>query len=230
MSDAGGRFSRCAPKRQRLQRTCMNDRDTYLQQLKQRESELAWTSMRFDFNRIEELHRSGQEAWNVGSGSVLDAADALTEPHQVSHLLGYLLHTAVDHLHALKTLLADAETQHKFAPYTLIRGSIEQPQLLCGSSKTLIPDSLHEGLCLWRIRIYGIKGAPQGWSIKTPILTRTLITPQKRPRSKRCNHRRGQEAAPRQRDDRDCGRRLRPARFPFDLADVLSCSPWTPVG
>ncbi|MDN3483553.1 hypothetical protein QMA10_16705 [Arthrobacter sp. APC 3897] len=91
----------------------------------QRESDLAWTGMRLDFNRIEEWHRSGQKAWNVGSGSVLDTADALTEPHQVSHLLGYLLHTAVDHLHALKTLLADAEAQHTFAPYTLIRGSIE---------------------------------------------------------------------------------------------------------
>lgn len=103
----------------------MSDRETYFQQLTQRESELAWTGMRFDFNRIEEWHRSGQEASSVGSGSVLDAADALTEPHQVSHLIGYLLHTAVDHLHALKTLLADAEAQHTFAPFTLIRGSIE---------------------------------------------------------------------------------------------------------
>lgn len=103
----------------------MSDRETYLQQLTQREAELARAGMRFDFNRIEEWHRSGQEAWNIGSGSVLDAADALTEPHQVSHLIGYLLHTAVDHLHALKTLLADVEAQHTFAPYTLIRGSIE---------------------------------------------------------------------------------------------------------
>jgi hypothetical protein len=103
----------------------MSDRETYFQQLTQRESELAWAGMSLDFKRIEEWHRSGQEAWNVGSGSVLEVADALTEPHQVSHLIGYLLHTAVDHLHALKTLLADAEAQHTFAPYTLIRGSLE---------------------------------------------------------------------------------------------------------
>lgn len=103
----------------------MSKRETYFQQLTQRESELAWTGMRFDFKRIEEWHRSSQEDWNVGSGSVLDAADALTEPHQVSHLIGYLLHTAVDHLHALKTLLAGAKAQHTFAPYTLIRGCIE---------------------------------------------------------------------------------------------------------
>ena len=95
------------------------------QQLSPRESDLAWAGMKLDFIRIEEWHRTGQEAWNVAAGSVLEAADALTEPHQVSHLIGYLLHTAVDHLHALKTLLADARAQHTFAPYTLIRGSIE---------------------------------------------------------------------------------------------------------
>ena len=103
----------------------MSDRETYFQQLTKRDTQLAWTGMGFDFNRIEEWHRSGQQAWNVSSGSVLDAVDALTEPHQGSHLLGYLLHTAVDHLHALKTLLVDAQALHTFAPYTLIRGSIE---------------------------------------------------------------------------------------------------------
>lgn len=103
----------------------MSEQETYFQQLTQRESELAWRGMRFDFERIEGWHLSGRDAWNVSAGSVLGVADALTEPHQVSHLLGYLLHTAVDHLHALKTLLADAAAQHTFAPYTLIRGSIE---------------------------------------------------------------------------------------------------------
>lgn len=103
----------------------MSDRETYFQQLTQRESDLAWTGMEFDFKRIEKWHRTGQEAWDVASGSLLDVVDVLTEPHQVSHLIGYLLHTAVDHLHALKTLLADAKAQHTFAPYTMIRGAIE---------------------------------------------------------------------------------------------------------
>ena len=103
----------------------MSDRETYFQRLTQRQSDLAWKGMELDFQRIEKWHLTGQEAWNVAPGSLLDVADALTEPHQVSHLIGYLLHTAVDHLHALKTLLADAKAQHTFAPYTLIRGSIE---------------------------------------------------------------------------------------------------------
>lgn len=103
----------------------MSDRATYFQQLSKHDSDLAWKGMSLEFERIEEWQRSGQAAWSVGSGSVLDVADALTEPHQTSHLLGYQLHTAVDHLHALKTLIADAEAQHTFAPYTLIRGSVE---------------------------------------------------------------------------------------------------------
>lgn len=103
----------------------MRGRESYFQQLTQRESELARLGMEFDFERIEEWHLSGQKAWDVASGSLLEVADELTEPHQVSHLIGYLLHTAVDHLHALKSLLADAKAQHTFAPYTLIRGSIE---------------------------------------------------------------------------------------------------------
>ncbi|MCT9868352.1 hypothetical protein [Paenarthrobacter aurescens] len=103
----------------------MSERETYFQKLTPRETELAWTGMKFDFQRIEKWHKAGQDAWNVSSGSLLDAVDGLNEPLQVSHLIGYLLHTAVDHLHALKTLLADANAQHTFAPYTLIRGSIE---------------------------------------------------------------------------------------------------------
>jgi len=81
--------------------------------------------MGFDFQRIDTWHKTGQEPHDAAPGSLLHIADAMTEPHQVSHLIGFLLHTAVDHLHALKSLMADAKAQHTFAPYTLIRGAIE---------------------------------------------------------------------------------------------------------
>ncbi|MFC0249075.1 hypothetical protein ACFFIO_11255 [Citricoccus parietis] len=103
----------------------MSERQTYFQPLSPRETEIAWKGMGRDFKRIDAWHEAGQEAYDVASGSVLDVVDALTEPFQASHQLGYLLHTAVDHLHALKMLLADAKAQHTFAPYTLIRGAIE---------------------------------------------------------------------------------------------------------
>lgn len=103
----------------------MTDHPTYLQPLSPRETEIAWTGMDSDFKRINAWHQAGQKPSDAAPGSLLHAVDAMTEPHQVTHLLGYFLHTAVDHLHALKMLLADAKAQHTFAPYTLIRGAIE---------------------------------------------------------------------------------------------------------
>jgi hypothetical protein len=103
----------------------VSERETYFRKPTQRESKLAWQGMKLDFERIQKWHTSGQEAWKVSPGSLLHVVDTLTEPLQVSHLIGYLLHTAVDHLHALKTLLADAKAQHTFTPYSLIRATIE---------------------------------------------------------------------------------------------------------
>lgn len=81
--------------------------------------------MRLDFAAIAEWQVLGLQAEAAADGSLLSVADVMTEPQQVSHHIGYLLHTAVDHLHALKILMGDAGAQHTFAPYTLIRGAIE---------------------------------------------------------------------------------------------------------
>ena len=103
----------------------MPRRSTYFQELGSNESDLAWKGMHFDFKRIDGWHEAGQNVPNEAPGSFLDIVDTMTEPLQTSHLLGYLLHTAIDHLHALKTQLVEAKSQHTFAPFTLIRGAIE---------------------------------------------------------------------------------------------------------
>ena len=103
----------------------MSRRSTYFQELGSSESDLAWKGMHFDFKRIDAWHRAGQDVPDEAPGSLLDAIDTMTEPLQTSHLLGYLLHTAIDHLHALKSQLVEAKSQHTFAPFTLIRGAIE---------------------------------------------------------------------------------------------------------
>ncbi|TYC95861.1 hypothetical protein FQ377_14570 [Arthrobacter echini] len=103
----------------------MSKRSTYFRDLKPGDSNLAWKGMRRDLQQIDEWHKVGEKAHNNAPGSLLDVIDGLTEPLQASHLLGYLLHTAVDHLHALKAQLVEAKSQHTFAPYTLIRGAIE---------------------------------------------------------------------------------------------------------
>lgn len=78
-----------------------------------------------DFATVSKWQDAAMDAHSVAPGSLINIADAMTEPNQTSHLLGYLLHTAVDHLHALKVLMEDARAQHTFAPFTLLRGAIE---------------------------------------------------------------------------------------------------------
>jgi hypothetical protein len=61
----------------------------------------------------------------LAEGSALWLDDRFTRPYQTSHAVNYLILTAVDHLHCLKTVMQDAEAQHIFAPFTLIRSAIE---------------------------------------------------------------------------------------------------------
>lgn len=103
----------------------MPRRSTYFQELGSNELDLAWKGMYFDFKRVDDWHIAGQNVSEEAPGSLLDVVDTMVEPLQTSHLLGYLLHTAIDHLHALKSQLVEAKSQHTFAPFTLIRGAIE---------------------------------------------------------------------------------------------------------
>ncbi|MEJ1116754.1 hypothetical protein WBN73_20810 [Paenarthrobacter sp. CCNWLY172] len=97
----------------------------FTRQLSQSESQRAWQSLRMDFEEISGWQEEGLNTVPTAPGSLLAAIDAMTEPYQVSHHLGYLLHTSVDHLHALTMLMEQAGAQHTFAPYTLIRAAIE---------------------------------------------------------------------------------------------------------
>lgn len=77
------------------------------------------------FREVESWHAAVAESLQVSSQSALGIADGLSEPLQASHLVGYLRLTAVDHLHALRTLIRDAKSQHIFAPFSLIRSVLE---------------------------------------------------------------------------------------------------------
>lgn len=92
---------------------------------RERESARIWSGMRLDFAEISDWHEANVKSYDAAAGSLLHVADAMSEPHQASHVVGYFLLTAVDHLHALKMVMVDAGSQHTFAPYTLIRAAIE---------------------------------------------------------------------------------------------------------
>lgn len=96
-----------------------------LRHLSEGESKRAWESLRTDFAEISDWQDAGVNPTAAAPESLLNIVDALTEPYQASHHVGYLLHTAVDHLHALRMMMDHAGAQHTFAPYTLIRAAIE---------------------------------------------------------------------------------------------------------
>ena len=63
--------------------------------------------------------------FTVTHGTDLHTDDAALGDHALSHAAWSALSHAVDHLHALRTLLEVAGVSHSFAPYTLLRAAIE---------------------------------------------------------------------------------------------------------
>jgi hypothetical protein len=53
------------------------------------------------------------------------AAQRMGGPLHLSHAVSHLTSVAVDHLHALRALVVDAQALHNSAPYTLARSAIE---------------------------------------------------------------------------------------------------------
>ncbi|MGH3648782.1 MAG: hypothetical protein ACRDTM_16605, partial [Micromonosporaceae bacterium] len=57
--------------------------------------------------------------------SALVGDDRYTDPYQLSHAAWNSLSHAVDHLHCLRSLIADARIVHMYAPYTVLRAALE---------------------------------------------------------------------------------------------------------
>jgi hypothetical protein len=71
------------------------------------------------------IFRDTHEPWIAASRSVMELDDQLTKPHQVSHNIANAVVSAVDHLHALDSIMLGAGASHTLAPFSLIRGAIE---------------------------------------------------------------------------------------------------------
>jgi hypothetical protein len=63
--------------------------------------------------------------FQIGPGSSLSGDDKASNPYQVSHAVRMCLVAGVDHLHAVKVLLLDVQVFHAAAPFSLLRGSLE---------------------------------------------------------------------------------------------------------
>lgn len=63
--------------------------------------------------------------FSVQASSELAEDDLVSSPYHVSHCARWCLNAGVDHLHALKSLVIDANRIHSAAPYGLVRGALE---------------------------------------------------------------------------------------------------------
>jgi hypothetical protein len=87
--------------------------------------------------------------------SPLRGDDDRSHPHDLSHTAWRHLSTAVDHLSCLQVLLGDAKVIHKDAPFTLVRGALENA---CGAVWLLQPPRRKERLTrLFRLAIADIR-------------------------------------------------------------------------
>jgi hypothetical protein len=68
---------------------------------------------------------SDPDDFRVSPGSSLAGDDAASDPFQVSHAVRLCLVAGVDHLHALKALVLDRRMLHLAAPFSLVRGGLE---------------------------------------------------------------------------------------------------------
>ena len=73
--------------------------------------------------QLEQVDDSGRAA--VERGSPLAGDDRATAPYHMSHMVALALGVAVDHLHALRVAVQEATSLHLYAPYTLLRATIE---------------------------------------------------------------------------------------------------------
>jgi hypothetical protein len=89
--------------------------------------------------------RINAEASRLGSDprSPLGGDDADTHPYDLSHAVWRHLSNAVDHLSCMRAVLGDAKVIHMYAPFTLVRGALENA---CAALWLLQPSSRRERL------------------------------------------------------------------------------------
>ena len=71
------------------------------------------------------MERSAKSPMQVVVNSDLHGDDIASAPFQTSHAVDGLLSVAIDHVHALTSLVIATRTLHRTAPFTLARAAIE---------------------------------------------------------------------------------------------------------
>jgi hypothetical protein len=109
----------------------------------------------------------------VQPGSRSGGDDDATSPYQLTHAVEATLSHSLDHMHALRTMVADAGTIHMAAPFTLMRAALENAAV---AAWLLLPDDRDE-----RVRrrlLLALEDAADGYKVRqlseTSIIGETL--------------------------------------------------------
>lgn len=83
-----------------------------------------WAEISPLIDRLNE-RTDDKDDFRVLPGSSLAGDDRWSDPYQVSHAVNACIVAGVDHLHAVKVLIVDAQKLHVAAPASLVRGCLE---------------------------------------------------------------------------------------------------------
>jgi hypothetical protein len=104
-------------------------------------------------------------------GSAMRGDDERTAPYHLSHAAWHLLSNAVDHLSCLRALLGDAKIIHMYAPFSLVRGALENA---CGAVWLLQPPQRPDRLTRrFRLAIADIRNGEQARKLTGQLGPRT---------------------------------------------------------
>lgn len=100
--------------------------------------------------RVYAIHERGEDSFPAPvSGSRLAEADVKLDPFPVTNAVQQLVAVSRDNLHAVALLLHKAEAHQPFAPYTLIRASLENT----GFAMWLLSGGSRRGIALNTLRL-----------------------------------------------------------------------------
>lgn len=121
------------------------------------------------FQRMEKwLNRREAAVPEIQPGSRTFDDDQATNPYHLSHAVETALSHSLDHLHALRTSIEDANTIHMVAPFTLMRAALENAAL---ASWLLLPEN-REDRIRRRMQL-AIEDAADGYQVR--LLTEDAI-------------------------------------------------------
>lgn len=94
------------------------------QRVTEQQAAAKWSQVAPQIDRLQ-ARTDDEDDFQILPGSSLAGDDKRSDPYRVSHAVKHCLVAGIDHLHALKVLVVEAQKLHAAAPASLARGCLE---------------------------------------------------------------------------------------------------------